>query len=158
MPLNTANARTNYQIIPEPTLSIAKPTGDKCSCPSLSLVKKRPFPPPHTLQKDPLSTAAGEQIPTPVYGAEGTPRCTVKSGSLSKELSQPEFARQPHCKLLLPEGCAQRGAGKVRMAREMEESHRPVWAGQGGAIGQVYARHSMSSVISALLPNLMGIP
>lgn len=52
-PLNTAQAKTNYQMIPEPTLTIAKPTGDKCSCPSLSLVKKCPSPPPHILQKDP---------------------------------------------------------------------------------------------------------
>lgn len=37
----------------EPTLTIAKPTGDKCSCPSLSLVKKCPSPLPYTLQKDP---------------------------------------------------------------------------------------------------------
>lgn len=139
-------------------LGIAKPTGDKCSCPSLSLVKKCPFPPPHTLQKDPLSTAAGKQIPTPVYGAKWIPRCTAKSGSLSKELSQPEFVRQPHCKSLLPAGCAQLGLARLGWHGRWMKVIGQCGARQGRAIGQVYARHSMSSVISALLPNLMGIP
>lgn len=103
--------------------------------------------------------AAGKQMPTPAYGTEWTPRCMVKSGSLSKELSQPEFARQPHCKSMFPAGCAQRGLARLGWHRRWTKVIGQGGARQGRTIGQVYeARHSMSSVISALLPNLMGIP
>lgn len=64
-------------------------------------------------------------MPTPAYGAEWTPRCTVKSGSLSKELSQPEFFQAASLQIGVPSRLCPKGAGKVRTAQEMDEGHRP---------------------------------